>query len=616
MVVPPAAEKIDAYPRTIRQLLSGRKYTLDYYQRDYQWRERDIEDLINDLTARFSDEYQDGHERTEVALYKPYFLGSIVISSRGGVDFLIDGQQRLTSLTLLVIHLAHLQRGAANAMPLDDLIYSQKYGKQSFNIDVEERATCMRALLETGDYAPTPRDPEAIQTIWARYEDIERLFPAELKGEGLPYFIDWLLDRVTLVEITTNDNDMAYEIFESMNDRGLSLGPTDMLKGYLLSQIRDAEQLENAHRLWKARLQELSDEGKDAASEFFKAWFRAKFAGSIRERKKSASPQDFELIGTQFNRWIRDHAREIGLHRSEDYMRFITDDFDRAARRYIDILMATRSMVPGLEPIFYNADNGFTIQTMVLLAPLRTSDSQDVVRTKLALVASYLDIFIARRIVNFRNFGYSTVQYTMFNLSKAIRDLDIPALSARLLVEVAALDDGFEGVDGLALNQRNRGQIRHLLARMTDYMELGCGYAGPGFSGYVDRTAPKPFEVEHIWADKYDRHQDEFTNQYDFAETRNRFGDLLLLPKDFNASYGALSYAEKLPHYDAQNVLARSLGPNCYQHNPSFLRLVQEMQLPFKAYPDAFGRAQMAERQSLYRRLCELIWTPDRLAVG
>jgi hypothetical protein len=616
MVATPVAEKIDAYPRTVRQLLSGRKYKLDYFQRDYLWRERDIEDLIDDLTARFDDEYEDGHERTEVALYRPYFLGSIVISSRGGVDFLIDGQQRLTSLTLLVIHLAHLQRGAANAMPLDDLIYSQKWGKPSFNIDVEDRATSMRALLETGDYTPMPGDLEAVRTIWARYQDIERLFPSELKGERLPYFIDWLLDRVTLVEITANDKDMAYEIFESMNDRGLSLGPTDMLKGYLLSQVRDAEQLENAHRLWKARLQELSDEGKDAQSEFFKAWFRAKFAESIRERKKSATPQDFELIGTQFNRWIRDHARDIGLNRSEDYVRFITDDFDRGARRDNDILRATRSMVPGLEPIFYNADNGFTIQTMVLLAPLRTSDSQDVVRTKLRLVASYLDIFIARRIVNFRNFGYSTVQYTMFNLSKAIRDLDIPALSARLLVEVAGLEDGFEGVDRLALNQRNRGQIRHLLARMTDYLERGCGIAGPGFSEYIDRTAPKPFEVEHIWADKYLRHQDEFTNEFDFAEARNRLGDLLLLPKDFNAAFGALPYAEKLPHYSAQNVLARSLGPNCYERNPSFLRFVEEMRLPFKPYPDAFGRAQMAERQSLYRRLCELIWTPDRLAAG
>jgi hypothetical protein len=616
MLDTPAAEKIDAYPRTVRQLLSGRKYTLEYYQRDYLWRERDIEDLIDDLSARFTDEFEDGHERAEVALYRPYFLGSIVISSRGGADFLIDGQQRLTSLTLLVIHLAHLQRDGANPIPLDHLIYSQKYGKPSFNIDVEDRATSMRVLLETGDYTLIPGDPEAVRTIWARYQDIERLFPSELKGDRLPFFIDWLLDRVTLVEITSNDKEMAYEIFESMNDRGLSLGPTDMLKGYLLSQVRDAEQLEKAHRLWKARLQELSDEGKDAQPEFFKAWFRAKFADSIRERKKSATPQDFELIGTQFNRWIREHARDIGLNRSEDYVRFITDDFDHAARRYIDILRATRSMVPGLEPIFYNADNGFTIQTMVLLAPLRTSDSQDEVRTKLGLVASYLDIFIARRIVNFRNFGYSTVQYTMFNLCKAIRDLDTPALCARLLVEVAGLEDGFEGVDRLALNQRNRGQIRHLLARMTAYLELGCGVAGPGFSGYVDRTAPKPFEVEHIWANKYNRHKDEFTNEFDFGETRNRLGDLLLVPKDFNSSYGALPYDEKLPHYDAQNVLARSLGPNCYQHNPSFLQFVQEKQLPFKPYPDAFGRAQMAERQSLYRRLCELIWTPDRLAAG
>ena len=45
--------------------------------------------------------------------------------------------------------------------------------------------------------------------------------------------------NVHLVEITTYSDDVAYTIFETMNDRGLSLSPTDMLKGYLLANITD-----------------------------------------------------------------------------------------------------------------------------------------------------------------------------------------------------------------------------------------------------------------------------------------------------------------------------------------------------------------------------------------
>ena len=46
----------------------------------------------------------------------------------------------------------------------------------------------------------------------------------------------------------------------------------------------------------------------------------------------------------------------------------------------------------------------------------------------------------------------------------------------------------------------------------------------------------------------------------DFAEHRNRIGGLLLLPKAFNASFGDLAYENKLPHYNSQNLLARSLS--------------------------------------------------------
>lgn len=81
--------------------------------------------------------------------------------------------------------------------------------------------------------------PESVQNIMARYRDIESYFPEELSGDVLPYFIDWLIENVHLVEITAYSDDDAYIIFETMNDRGLSLSPTEMLKGFLLANITD-----------------------------------------------------------------------------------------------------------------------------------------------------------------------------------------------------------------------------------------------------------------------------------------------------------------------------------------------------------------------------------------
>ena len=133
-------------------------------------------------------------------------------------------------------------------------------------------------------------------------------------------------------------------------------------------------------------------------------------------------------------------------------------------------------------------------------------------------------------------------------------------------------------------------------------------------SRYLDyvREGRGRYEVEHIWADHPERHTDEFSHPADFAEYRNRIGGLLLLHKSFNASYGDLTYENKLPHYNTQNMLARSLHPQCYERNPGFLRFKEENDLPLRAY-EQFKKADLEERSMLYCRLAEQIWNPADL---
>lgn len=223
--------------KTVRELLSGAKYSIDYYQREYRWEAKQIGELVSDLTSRFLDDHSPEHSRKEVESYGHYFLGSIILSRKENLNYIVDGQQRLTSLTLLLIYLTHLQRPRPEAeqVKLDELIYSAKYGHKSFNISVPDREECMAALFE-GDVFDVEGQSDAVANIVARYEDIEELFPEELKGESLPYFIDWLTENVQLVEITAFSDDDAYTIFETMNDRGLSLSPIDMLKGISAGQ--------------------------------------------------------------------------------------------------------------------------------------------------------------------------------------------------------------------------------------------------------------------------------------------------------------------------------------------------------------------------------------------
>jgi uncharacterized protein with ParB-like and HNH nuclease domain len=95
---------IDGRARTVREMLDKAKYAIDFYQREYTRQERQVRELIDDLTGKFLDHYEPGHVRHEVERYGHYFLGSVVLSHKRSLRFVVDGQQRLTTLTLLLIY--------------------------------------------------------------------------------------------------------------------------------------------------------------------------------------------------------------------------------------------------------------------------------------------------------------------------------------------------------------------------------------------------------------------------------------------------------------------------------------------------------------------------------
>ncbi len=599
--------------KTVRELLKGVKYSIDYYQREYKWQEKQIRELVDDLSDKFLEEYQPTHPRAKVADYPRYFLGSIIISKKESVGYIVDGQQRLTSLTLLLVLLRNLQKELSEKVNVDELIFSERFGEKSFNLHVDERTPAMEALYENGGENVNIADrPESVQNLVQRYLDLQACFPSELRGAALPYFTDWLLENVHLVEITAYSDDDAYTIFETMNDRGLSLSPTDMLKGYLLANIHESKRTA-ANNRWRERIRELNDAGKEVEPDCFKAWLRSQYATKIRERKKGAKPEDFDRIGTEFHRWLRDVADEIGLKQSEDFYRLIDRDFEFYSRQYLRLISAGQCLVPGLEHVLYNAQQGFTLQYMLLLAPLRPDDSDPVVVRKIGLVAKFLDILLTWRVWNFRTIAYSTMQYAMFVVMRDIRGLAPDALAHKLHEFLNKEDENFASNDRLLMHVLNRYSLHRILARLTDYVETQSGQP----SRYLDYVSEgkSRYEVEHIWADHPERHEDEFEHPADFAEHRNRIGGLLLLPKSFNASYGDLTYGEKLPHYNTQNLLARSLHPQCYEHNPGFLRFKEQSGLPFAALTE-FNKADFESRGLLYRKIAERIWDPADLLNG
>jgi len=364
---------------------------------------------------------------------------------------------------------------------------------------------------------------------------------------------------------------------------------------------------------WKKHMHRLKELGEEEDVDFFKNWLRAQHAETIRPGRKGAENRDYERIGSEFHRWVRDHRERLGLVGPDTFVQLVSRDLDFFARQAIEIRGAARALEPGWESIRYNEDRGFTLQTQALLAALTPDCDSEEIHRGVALVADFLDIWLARRVWNFRTISYSSVRYTLFTLTKELRGRDATSLSEFLREQLDEQPESFARQPRFRLHNQNYRQVRHILARLTHWVDTQCGVSS-SFEDLISQGRARPFEIEHVWADHYDRFKDRFGHPSDFETARNMLGGLLLLPRGVNQSVGDATYEAKRNAYlsNSENLLTRSLHPLAYDNHPAFRSLRDRTGLPFRAH-ESFGPEEQLERQELYIRIAEWVWNPSRL---
>ncbi|PHS33623.1 MAG: hypothetical protein COA82_08190 [Alkaliphilus sp.] len=605
--------KIDAANKSIKALLKEQKFYIDYFQREYRWEKKHIKLLVEDLTTAFLKSYNRNDNRSSVANYQSYYLGPVVLSvnAENGEKSIIDGQQRITSITLLLIYLNHLQMETCSKVSIGELILSEKYGKKSFNMTDIQREPCLKSLFNEGKYNVKEKDSETAKNMVARYDDIAQAFPEELTEIALPYFIDWFIEKVVIVEIIAYSDENAYMIFETMNDRGLNLTPTEMLKGYVLSKITKTEQRNEVNAVWEKQIQELHKYNETADQTFFQTWFRSKYASSIRPGKVGSENQDFELIGSQFHNWFKDKHRELlKLYTSDDFYEFFKTQFPFFAKWYVKSWDAQCEFDNKASHLYYVNYWGIaeSLQDPLLLAAINYGDTVEIAKMKLDFVARFIETFTVRRAVNYRKFGQTSIKYTMFNLVKLIRSNKLIELGENLASESDNIKEAWDGIMNFGLHGQNRKFVKHLLSRISSYLDSIVGKE----SNYASYHHPngRQFEIEHIWGNIFDEHRDEFKDEQDFQICRNSIGALLLLPNGTNQSFGSDKYEEKINHYLKENVYAQTLNSKYYEKNPNFLKSIAVENLGFTPHAE-FNKADIIERRKLVQRICEQIWSTD-----
>lgn len=470
------ANKIDAKDKKLSEILSGQRYRVDSFQREYRWQRRHIEALISDLSISFLNSYKVGDSIEDSISYDCYYMGPVVLCEDRNELSIVDGQQRLTSFTLLLIYLYHQQNKIHSNDELRELknhLYVRKAGKNTLILNVETRNSVIEHLLSNHDeiFSNMENDEvidESVSNIISRYEDINVLFPDDLKTDNvLPLFIEWLLERVILIEVKAYSMENAYTIFETMNDRGMTLSPTEILKGFLLSKINDDSKSDEANEFWKNRVSKLNRETKlDADLDFFRAWLRSKYAVSSRATKIGAENEDFELIATQFNSWVKSNTKKVHLNDSNDYYFFIISDFDFYSELFIKIFEYKNYDVDNYSEIYIN--NFYPIADSLyyplLFAPISKIDDSETIKKKLLLINKFVDIFTNFRVLSNKSITQSSIRYYIYDLIKELRNVDLENLKSIIYsrIEDIYIKDGFKHLQTM----NNWGYYHYFFARI------------------------------------------------------------------------------------------------------------------------------------------------------
>lgn len=272
--------------QTFRKLMgNGMVYRVPPFQRDYSWTETEWEDLWQDIVAMTEPDGEQGH-----------YVGYLVLQSSDERNHdIIDGQQRMTTLSLLVLAvLSALNRLVEEEVDADDnrkridelrktylgyldpvtLIHTSKltlnrHNDRYYQTYIAPLAKLPKRNLKASEHLLRKGFEWFEERVGAR-------FASGASGADLARFIDVVADRLFFTVISVTDELNAFKVFETLNARGVRLSSTDLLKNYLFSAVHSAGEHEHEMIALEERWERIIDKlGSEIVPDFLRVFWNS-----------------------------------------------------------------------------------------------------------------------------------------------------------------------------------------------------------------------------------------------------------------------------------------------------------------------------------------------------
>lgn len=611
-------QTIDPRNQTVESCLKNKSYYIDFYQREYVWSKDTVEILLRDIFYAFELSYEqckDAELSQEILeKYNWYYLNIFITNNVEGKVYIVDGQQRLSTLTLIAAKLYHATKNEDLRDTLKDCIYGKDKWKSSiYRLDHEKRKNIMDCILKDTE-RPAQFRNKTEETLIARYDDIsDYIDKKEMDEKKLDTFICYFLERLVLVElgITKDDTPM---IFEVINDRGEALKPFEILKGKLVGAL-DKHDTEKYSEMWDTSINRLFN----IEDEFFIDYIKSRFIFKRNSKLETAINNAYHRYIFEVNEIADSLAfRKTDEHQIVNIKKFINEDLDYYSKLYAKI----RTNADKDEFLLYNNSIlALSGQYQIILSACEVNDPQE--GEKIHCIAKEYDRLFMLLTLN-GVYNSNSFQEISYSLNEKVRGLSLEQyrnIFDETIIEAVKERRGTQNVVSVLEYQTflkasytniDKRSLRYFLARIEKFI---CDKLQREMNNDVHYIATKTgyrtgYHIEHILSHN-ETNLKYFDNEEDFESKRNMLGGLLLLKDQDNISSGNEEYEDKLKTYSAGLVWGHTLCSDFYHTNKKldeFNSYLQEICGHQIHSINKFNKEALYDRCELLFNLVKLIW--------
>jgi putative uncharacterized protein SCO5329 len=531
-------QRYTASRKAIGELLSTARTRIEVpeWQRSYSWEKEHFEAFWLDIINFDSLHPQDTIKKEE------YFLGAAVLVTGSEVDLLLDGQQRLATATIL---LSSLRDALAKYNTKADTRLQAKH-IADYDDHTEEVSPALTLNYYDRDYFRSEiQDDSKSGKMWVqvKYKSHERMRAArkyfderiseeEAKCGGgndayrrILRIKDVLLNHVSLVVIESSDEDNAATVFETLNDRGIGLSTSDLLRNFLLRTVPRSKR-EEVVSAWGSILETA---GESSSKDFLRHFWVSQ-RGDVKSRRLYREIKD-TILAENINPLTFSRQLSRGSHIYQDLVHARDDDED-VQRLLGDIKQLNARM---LYPALLSGK-------MIVLDGTSTDEPE--LTGFFEFVSALLTIFVRHSVVGKRD--ASELEGVVYSVAVDLRKNksfdEAVATLRKASPSSQQFQDDFAKV-AFKLNGRARYILRELEHAKRKTQEVAV-------------EIPSRVHVEHIYP-KTPLQGREFPNHEDVVY---RLGNLTLLGKGINVAIKNSSFEEKrLKYKDSDILMTREL---------------------------------------------------------